>query len=55
MHYEYKVIDMSLDSVEVFLNQYAKQGWEYVNTIPKSYSTGGGAYEFKVVFRRQKK
>jgi hypothetical protein len=55
MQYEYKAIATHYGSVEEVLNNYAQQGWEYVNIIPYFYPTSRMNCDFKVVFKRQKR
>jgi len=53
MTYEYKTVDFDFsdwENLEIILNEYAKSGWEYINCVPRSFTTGAG--KKKLVFRR---
>ena len=45
MTYEYKTVEFNVDDwgkLEEILNEYAKKGWEYINFVPLTFTTGSG-------------
>lgn len=61
--YEYKYVDVILESVGLFskkksdyreiIDSHAKEGWRFVQLIPKCYNSDGRPWEFEVIFEKE--
>lgn len=61
--YEYKYVDVILESIGLFskkksnyreiIDEHAKEGWRFVQLVPKSYNMDGRPWEFEVIFEKE--
>ena len=61
--YEYKFVDVLLEDVGLFskkksnyrelIAEHAKDGWRFVQLVPKNYNTDGRPWEFEIILEKE--